>query len=626
MEQENKLFISYKIDKNFAYNFDVLQNIKIWNRKSSQWFSDANKLMISMRDWTSLYWDEQVWSWWTSWLYFFTDFLRKRHRIKWYNNRVWRLSSTNAWVDLWTNFTWNDFHFNTVKLPLNINWTTPTEYTTPSNATWSELVVKSASDTWWASNIGKTILITDNTWDNQVYRGCFGTITWYDSTTTEYIIWTSWIFWSTTDNFETIIWLKSWSKYRIYDTIWEHLQVSNWVILDRYYYWLADWTLTENTVVQWFATYGLRNIYALSSTQFLLKQVNYSNSYVTFNKWTLYYSAWNVNNPFFHTYINAITIPWTKWWDISDIFVFKKRLIIAWSNFIAFINWITDLIQVELITNSYWMKEKSLIDVWVDAYFMSTDKQIYSLSEIIPWTLTATNVWKQVWNYIKNFNVKLCSWFNGKQLFYYGQYDNSTLWVIVILDIEYKFWSIYTWLNPSSIVVEWWVTYLTDNNSSIVRYFDSNSSTDVWRISITQKVAFNEIYSDSVFKWKIMSDWFLWLDNFTQELYVDIYMANPEWNWRKERKTISIIETDIPTTSITLWEWIVWEDIIWWTPYESEVSFPYMKHIALDWDRANIWKIVLTWKDWSSFYLNEFAINIWVWDDNWTYFSPINTI
>jgi hypothetical protein len=34
--EENKVSISFKIDKNFASNFDVLENIQVGNRKSNK--------------------------------------------------------------------------------------------------------------------------------------------------------------------------------------------------------------------------------------------------------------------------------------------------------------------------------------------------------------------------------------------------------------------------------------------------------------------------------------------------------------------------------------------------------------------------------------------------------------
>lgn len=622
--QSNKQSIQYKIDKNFAFNFDILQNIKVWKRKSSNWFLDQNKLMLSMRDWTSRLWNEISWSWWNSWMYFFTDFLWKRHTIRWYNNRVWRLDNINEWQDFTWNMSWNNFNFNTVKLPLMLDWSNPTEYTTPANATWSELVKKAAWDTWWAANIWRVIFITDNIWDTQVYRWCFWFISWYDTDTQEYIIWDSWILWTINAVWD-LIGLKSWSKYKIFDTIWEFLQICNWATLERYYFWKSDWTLEEFTNYRWLATFWLRNIKAFSDTQFLRKQIYWNNSYYTFLKWTLYFSAWNVNNPFFHTFINSLTIPWIKWWDILDLFIFKNRLVIWWNNFISYINKFTDLIQVELLTNIYWMKENSLVDVWVDAYFLSTDRELYSLSETITWALKATNVTESVNNYVQKFNVNICTWFNWRQLFIYWEEDFNTPWVIAVLDIHYKFWSIYTWLTPSDIIVENWITYLADNNSDIIRYFDSTTNLDVWWIEIEQKVAYNELDLSDVFSQKTVSDLRFWLDNYTQELFVDIYMSWVARNTKKQRYVINKIEQDVEWWWESMWEWLMWDWILWWLWYTKEISFPYLHHIQLDSDSANIWKIILTWKDWSPFYLNEFVLEVWY---NWqskVYFSPSNT-
>lgn len=626
--QENTQPLIYKIDKNFAYNFDVLQNIQVSNRKSDTWFSDENKFMISMRDWTTQLWDNITWwSWWCSKMYFFTDFLWKRHCVRWYNNRAYWLNTSNQWIDITWSMSWNNFNFNTAKLPLMIDWSNPTEYTTPADATWSELVKKDAADAWWLNNVWKVIFITDNDWNKDVYRWCFWFINWYDSDTSEYIIWDSWIFWTIniSDPQWDLIWLKSWSKYKIFDTIWEFLQISNWVALEKYFYWKTDWTLAEFTDYQWLATYWLRNITAFNSNQYLKKQVYWNNSYFTWNKWTLYYSAWNVNNPFFYTFTNWISIPWINWWTIQDIFIFKDRLIIAWNNFIAYINQFSDLIEIKRVSWSYWMKENSLVDLWVDSYFISSNRQIYSLSEIQSWALIATNVWQKVNNYVKNFYTNISSWFDWRKLFFYWQKDSNTPWVMVVLDVEYKFWSIYTWLRPADIVNEDWIIYMADNNSHIVRYFDSTTTKDVWNVNIEQKIAFNEFVWFSAFIWKNIAEFLVWLENYSQELYVDIYMANPKWNWRKPRKLISTIEVDVNEANNPMWEWNMWEWILWWAWYEKEISFPFMKRISLDSDVANIWKIVLTWKDWSPFYLNEAMID---YKPNGTksYFSPENTI
>jgi hypothetical protein len=50
---------------------------------------------------------------------------------------------------------------------------------------------------------------------------------------------------------------------------------------------------------------------------------------------------------------------------------------------------------------------------------------------------------------------------------------------MTVLDIQFKFWSTYTGLSPSGIVFNEGITYLSDNNSDIIRKFDSEVETDV---------------------------------------------------------------------------------------------------------------------------------------------------
>jgi len=622
--QDNTQPLIYKIDKSFSYNFDILQNIKVSNRKSDTWFSDENKLMISMRDWTTRLWNQIFWASWGWRMYFFSDFLDKRHCVRVFNNRVYWLNSSSQWIDLSGNMNGDNFWFNTVKLPLNIWWADSNEHETTEDSTWSELVKKASSDTWGINNIWKVLFITENVWNWNVYRWCFWFINWYDADTNEYILWDSWILWTVNPSTDDIIWIKSWSKYKIFDTIWEFLQMSNWVSLEKYFYWKVDWTLGEFVDYRWLATYWLRNVKALRDNQFLFKQIYWNNSYYTWNKWTLFYSSWNVNNPFFYTFTNAISIPSLNWWTIQDIFIFKNRLIIWGSNFINYINRFTNLVEIESIAWSFWMKFNSLCDLWTDSYFISSNRQIYSIQETISWTLIATNIWKIVNNYIKDFNTNICSWFDWRKLFFYWQLNSNTPGIMIVLDIEYKFWSIYTGLTPACIVNENWVIYMTDINTDLVSFFDSSTTKDNWN-DIEQKIVFNEFTGFSAFNWKTIADFLIWMDNFSQEFYVDIFMANPIWNWRKPRKIISIQEVDINSENLPMWEWNMWEWILGWNWYEKDISFPFMKRISFDSDIANIWKIIITWKDWSPFYLNEAMVDFKP-DETKTYFSPENTI
>jgi len=609
---ENVKTMQFKIDSKFAFNFDELQNIELTNRKSDQWFSEEEKMMIKMRRGTTSIWNTHDVSWWVSNQFFFTDFYRNRWHFKWYDNKIWRLES-NVWVDLVLWFTWNEFNFNSIQLPLMSDWTIPTEYTAPTVSPWAEQINKAVWDTT-VNPIWQYLIITDDPNGNQSYRGAFAGILADD--------WTSY----TLNGAGIASAVQNWAKYQIYDTLWEHLQIINWIENEKFIFIKSDNTVVENTFYTWMVTANLRNVKAIWATDFVEKQVSYYASYRIFNKWTLYPSFWTLNNPFYYVSDWALTIPWNNGWTINDIFIFKWRMIVGWNNFIAYFTGWWDVTEVEMITKSYWIVAKSLVDLWIDAYFLTTNKQIYSLSETITGTIRAENVWKIVANYLKDFNYWVCAWYDWRYLYFYGQLDSNTGWKIVVLDVEYKFWSTYTWLRPSTIILEWGSVYLSDNNTSVIRIFSDWTITDTGT-AIEQKVSLKDIDLWDAFSVKSLSDIYLWLDNYDQVLSVDTYMSLSSSNTEKARKKITIQWVDTSLGVGSIWEWIVWEWLIWWIANTPEATYPFMKHIDYNADKANIWKVIITWFEWSPFYLNQLDIEIWFdWEKEKAYFNPADTI
>ena len=603
--------LPYKIDSKFSFNFDELQNIMISNRKSDVGFSEEEKLMIKMRPWTSEVWTSHAWWGWISNQFFFTDFFRVRRHLKWFDNKVWVLIWT-TWTDLSLGFTWNEFKFNSIKLPLMSDWTIPTTYTSWTDSSWPEQIKVDVLDTT-VLPIWQYLVITDDPTNNQVHRGCFASILAVELW--EYVLNWAWV----------TVAVKSWAKYQIYDTLWEHLQIINGIQYEKYMFVKADWTFVENTNYTWLATKNLRNIKAISDTDFVEKQLSYVASYWTFNKWTLYYTSGALNNPFYYLFSTALTMPWNNGWDINDIFIFKDRLIIGWSNFISYIKWISTLTEVKPVTSSYWIEKNSLVDLWVDSYYITTNKQIYSLSETITGALNSENVGKIMNNYLKDFNYWICAGYDWRNLYFYWQKDATTIGKIIVLDIEYKFWSTYTGLRPSSIVLEQGSVYLTDNNSSIVRHF-SDTTLDIAEI-IEQKISIKDIDLWDPFSLKKLTDIYLWLDNYTQSLLVDTYLSLSKWNAKKATNKISITEVDVTWATPSMWSWIMWTNIIWWFAAEPNATYPQMSHIQYSTDNANIWKVIITWFEWSPFYLNHLDIEIWFTNTkSKAYFNPAKTI
>lgn len=598
--------IKYRIDKNFAANFDELINIDVANRKSDIWFTDTNKMMIKMRPWTIQIWNTLTWWEWTSQQFFYTDFNRVRRHYRWYNNKLYYLdTSDSTWKSIW-NFSWNDFKFNTVKLPLNVNLSVPNTYTTPSVSTGAEKVKISATDAnFWIpwQWVWKIVMIMSDS----IYTWAFWTI--LENNWTEYTLLWSWIIQA----------LSYWASYKIYDVLWEYLQVIDWLSDDRYFQWI-----TEVVIFAWLATDSLRLIQWITSSQVIKKQVAFNLSMWSFNKTTLYYSAWTINNPFFHNLTGAYTLPFS--WDIVDIFPFKNRLIVWWTNFVVVIN--RDM-TYDIKSSTYWIKQWSIVDLWDDMYFIATSGQIKSLSEVVSWTTTTivlNDIGQSVQNYTKDFLTSISSWFDGRKMYMYWQKDSSTQWIIVIFDILYKIWHIYNWLRPSSIIQDDWITYLTSNNTDKVSKFDSTTTTDMW-VDIEQKMTIREIDLWDVFAIKEFIDTKLWLENYEQELYLNIYCALPNKNTLIYSKTISLKEKVQPSnTQSLLWWWMIWQNILWWDWFTSSIAYPYIRKEVFPIQKANIWKVELVWKDGSPFYLNEMDISIrfsWV---PWKFFSPNYTM
>lgn len=614
--KEKTSSIFFKIWEDFSRNFDELQNISIENRKSDIGFSEFSKMTIRMRPWVTQIGSNITWgTWGVTNQVFFTDFFKKTFHIKSYNNRLY-YNNNWTWTDMWVSFTSLNTVFTPMLLPINLDWSTPTEYTTPADSSVWERVKKAAWDTWAAANIGKILFITDNTPSLQAYRWAFATIIDYNATDTEYTLNWSWI---TTA-------LKSSSKYMIFDSLWEYLQCTNGTQNDIYFIGKSDWSIELKSYFTWLATQWLRTAKSISASEFVVKQISYNGLYWTFNKSTLFYSAWTINNPFFYNLTTALSMPGSVPWSIRDLFVFKWRLIIAWSSYIAYYSWDPSSVStINLISESYGMVYGTLVDVWVDWYFISQNKNIYSLKENLAWTtLYATDEGKVVWNYLKDFNFNICWGFDWKRLYFYWEKESGTPWNIVVFNIQYKFWSTYKWLSPSNFTYYWNILYIAQRNSDKLWFFDETSQTDFWA-PIIQRIASKEITLDDAFYIKSVTDIFIWLDNYVQKLNLIVYCALVWRNSERYIKEINVLEWDIAGTDRVLWEWVVWESVLWWVPYTQEISYPIMKKINLSTDSAYIWKIIIEWVEWNPFFLNELKLSI-LEPENKEYFDPTNSI
>ena len=157
-------------------------------------------------------------------------------------------------------------------------------------------------------------------------------------------------------------------------------------------------------------------------------------------------------------------------------------------------------------------------------------------------------------NYTKDFNTSICSGIDGSKMYLYGQVDSVTPGTIIVLDLRYKFFSTYTGLAPSSFLFSNGVTYLFDNATHLCRRFDTTVFTDVGDVEIEQMVSVKDIDNRDPFTMKTFKQIWLWFENFTQELYVDVYRSIDRSNGKYDTKLISIeeVSTTNPAPEIGL--------------------------------------------------------------------------
>lgn len=675
--------ITIKFNERYSNYFDSISNAEIWNRKSDIWLIEKDRPKLGPRAWTSRVWNGIVWDWSSStayvvgdyvvsswviykcttghtnsqppsanWLaitapgqskwFFYTDRkgVRRLYRvwdknlqylngITWTNLKVVSTNDTemsiqrvplnviNDWVST-TAYVINDKVFyngvsyicilwNTNQTPPNVTyWTVitqdSTQYTVAAVSTGAEKIKKAAGDSLNANNnIGTVLLIT-----NGIYKWCYAPIIAYDSATSEYLLgWSG-----------AITAPSATTTYKRYDTVGDVLQVTQWYgNADELYF---NGTV-ENTWIQWYTTASLINIAALSTGQYLKKMVTFNNYSWTFSGSTLFYTGGYPGNPFFFNYTGSLTLGWNG--SILDIFQYKSRLVVVWTNFIFSV---TSTLSVDRhITAFGWVKD-GYVNTGDDVYLLTTQKTLISMNETINGVVWIQNAGLDIDNYISKFNYNVSFWFDSKKLYLYWEEISGTQWTICVLDIKRKIWIFYTGISPKSFISEWSIMYVNDNNSDIYRIFDSSVTTDVAigtdkTDTIDMEFTLKEIDLSDIFTPKTLAQIYFSFENYTQSIYVDTYMAINRVNGKKVTKELNVAE--VPLGTIPLWSGTVWENTFWASGMLDIISVPLLEKIDWARDSANIFKIAVSWKDWSPFYMNQVDIVIGFTQEQKTYFD-----
>jgi len=505
---------------------------------------------------------------------------------------------------------------NTNSAPPNANWAISnqdsTEYTVAAVSSSAEKIKKAAWDTLNANNnVWKILLITFG-----IYKGCYAPIISYDTAGAEYSLgWSG-----------AITAPSATTKYKLFDTVWDALQVARWYADQDDLYFNG---IVESTWLQWYTTASLINIAALSTGQGLKKMVTFNNYSWTFAWSTLFYTGWYPGNPLFFNYTGSLSL-WGNG-SIIDIFQYKSRLIVLWTNFIFSV---TSALSVDRHVTAFgWVKD-AYINTWDDVYLLTTQKTLISMNETINGVVWIQNAGLDIDNYISKFNTQIAFGFDSKKIYLYGQESDTTEGTMCVLDIKRKIWILYTWLRPKSFISEGATIYINDNNSDIYRVFDSSAvdsnlrPTDVsigtdQMTSVSQSFTLKEIDLSDIFSMKTLAQMYVSFENYTQEIWVDAYMAINKVNGKKKRQNMSV--TEIPLWVGTIWEWTIWENTFWESGMLDIISVPLMKKVDWERDNANIFKIAVSWKDGSPFYMNQIDIVIGFSQTQKVYFDAINT-
>jgi len=646
MPQQNPLpIISIRFNEKSRGYFDTIENAELSNRKQDTGLVELDRPMLRPRAGTVRYGSVVIATWniataYLTWdyvvhddivyvanagstgstppsanwdvvtspsqskLFFYTDRLGVRRAYRVFNNTL-QYSTGSTWTNL-TAVGTNSVEFSIQRVPVNTTGLDSISRTTSSVSSAAEKVKKDAWDTLNANNnVGTILLVTSG-----IYKGCYAPIIAYDSWTSEYTLGWSGI----------IVALPASTTYKRYELITDVLQVTRGYNDANELYYDG---ITPLTWLQGYSTDSLIQVSAFATGKWLKKMVTFNNNCWTFSGTTLFYSGWYPWNPLFFNYTWALTLGWNG--SIVDIFQYKSRLIVIWTNFLFSIS---SSLAVDRHVTTFGGEKDAYVNTWDDVYILTSQKTLASLNETITGVVVVKNVGQDIDNFIKKYNFNICFGFDANKIFLYWEEAAGITGKMCIYDVRRKLWLIYTWLNPKSIVAEAWRVYLSDNNSDIVRYFDLNIATDV-AIWTNQTTTFDmyletkEIDLWDIFSQKVLGQVYIAFENYSQSLYMDIAMGINRKNANKARTSIDINE--VPVTWWTLGEEMIWDSTFWISWFLDIISVPILEKKDYSKDSANIFKIILLSKDWSPFYLTQIDIAVWWRNEQKKYFDPNHT-
>jgi len=637
-----KRTLDYKIDKDFIKSFDEISNCRLVKSYTDTGFLDDNKLSIIPRTPLSFLNTPTSNTGRPSSMYFYTDrnWVTRAYRVinttsnwtRYYQLQYATVTRTGASNNFgtWTNLQLIPssvtnanvaFYFDTVNAPIS-NSGSYISYIASWASTSVDKVVKSASDTAWASAIGKIMLIRD-----QNYVGTYAYIDWYDSATTTYSL----------SGSGAIVPFISWAIYYILDRIAPAIRVTSSEWMEEYFDGINYMPHTSSL-----ASDSLQKISVFSSTEKLKRTVFFNNKYFT-PKWgTLYGTSWVPWNPFFFTLTSGNTVS-NK--EITGLYIYKNRIIAYGVDFIYAIN---SNFVIERLSDSIGVKDNAIYSTGDDLYFISPQKEIISVNELSSGTLFVKNITQKYINYTTDWDEDAFIFSDNRNIYFWASKrlsgSLSITTTMLVYSLEYKYWS--TYITPAVCLPSSYngIVYFTDRFLSWHRAFEQYlfNITYFWLsevFTITNNVASVSSSTNSNMLQRIATQWNdnwdifqlkqTWpvrfhLDNVPENtLAASLFMWLDEKISSKAKKIFSI--TQISSVSV-LWVWVTGLEITGGSAIPYNTIIPRLK--TADWnikDSCNAIKLVLESSGSSWFYLARFQQDIFYSPSTNDYQNPNST-
>jgi hypothetical protein len=583
----------------FSY-WDTLRNCVLLNRKSDVNLINDSGMMLAPRPGTVRYGNQVSSSGKTNDLIFYTGHDGVRRAYKTHGGKVYKLVA-NVWTDIGITLTGTDVRLSVVRLPAHSSGT-PTEYTSLA-ATAANRIKPDATDTSGLANVRKWVFITpttsSSTAPDKFFRYLSSEITNFDAG--EYVV---------PYMGSSGVVAPSGMKYRVYDSVKEYLQITSDTDSDRYYNGTAinaDFTDA--------ASYQFRIVAGnLASSYYVPRCVNWA-GYM----WSYYGSvvagAPNTNPfNFEFTTLRRTGNPG----EIVEIFQWKSYLGIGATDYVGKMSYDTtsQVFSLDPITRSHGMKKGSAFDGGGDAYYLSTNGELWALPEVYLGVINPENVGSPVNNFLADMNVNCASGFDGRYMYVYGEKAGTEAGVTCVFDVRNKWW--YHWdgnLRPTRFVSEQGITYVSAGDAGEVDYFSQTVFKDRYASGsgsdIAMEVAPQDLDVGNIFLRKGHDRIFFWLDNYDQKLLVRVIDATVRDNGTVAEADFTITAAGVSSASASssapslIGGAEYGEGEFGTKAFLADVAFPNMWSMQLrNMNEFYAFKIIFSGVDGEPFYLN----------------------